>query len=152
MRPIKISYDALKKLVMKGYSISKENLPAYYPTIDDVDELLESKEFEDFQLREDAYKFFVMYLCCGFARDLAWHAKYPGHRYVTADNLIAYIMTPLTGDAALTPHVNTWDADTSEDEQEDRQALFEYLQGIVLDKRLYSIDKDYIKPIPAMSA
>ena len=136
--PMEVSWEALKKLVTKAYPISKK-LPARYPTVQEIDAFLESKEYQEDQIREDAFKFFVMCLIYGFTRDRAWHAANPGKRYITSENMIYYIMNPLTGEKSLKPHVGIWRKETPEAKKEDIQAAFEYMQSIVMDTSLYVI-------------
>ena len=139
-KPFPISYEQLKKLVLKAYQISK-TLPNYYPSVEEIDEFLESPDFEEDQFREDFYKFCVRYVVYGFIRDEKWHNRHKLHRYVTAPNIISYMLTPLDGPESLKPHCKIWPVTMDKEGREDRQAAFEYMQSIIADQNLYPIDK-----------
>lgn len=139
--PVQISKKALQVLVMKAYNLSRE-APKEYPTVDEIDSLLESEEFQEEQIKEDAFKLFVLCIISGYPRDYVWHRLHPGHQRANAANLIYYLFTPVTGKASLQNHSNVWDEDADEEEQTDRQSAFEYIQSIVMDENLYQIQEE----------
>ena len=139
--PFQISKKALQKLVVKAYNLSKD-APAEYPTVDEIDSLLESAEFQRPQIKEDVFKLFVLCIISGYPRDYVWHKLNPGHRHVTSANLIYYLFTPVTGKAALQNHSNVWDEDADDEEKTDRQSAFEYIQSLIMDHSLYVVNDD----------
>ena len=143
-KPFQVSKTSLQKLLCKAYNLSKE-LPTDYPTVEDIDDLLESEEYNDPQIQEDTFKCFVLCLMYGFTRDKAWHEAHPKHRHITVPNMMQYIFTPLTGKESLELHTNVWGGDASIEEQEDRQAAFEYMQSIIMDTSLYVVVDDIEK-------
>ena len=136
-KPIPVSYEALKKLVKKAYKLTTD-VPAYYPTVEEIDDLLVSREFQEVQVREDAFKFFVMHIIYGFTRDKVWHKNNPGKRYITADNMIHYLLSPVKNDASM--HINVWNPDDDDELKENRQAAFEYMQSIIMDESMFHIE------------
>lgn len=137
--PYPITKTNLDKMLIKAYNITKEPRD-YYPTVDSIDDLLESDPFlRSSWVREDTFKLFIMCLVWGFSRDKVWHAANPGYSKASAQNLLKYVMTPYAGDDSDSLHVNVWDENASEETKEDRQAAFEYMQSIVMDKSIYQI-------------
>ena len=139
--PVQISQTALQKLVVKAYNLSRD-VPKEYPTVSDIDSLLESEEFKEPQIKEDAFKLFVLCIISGYPRDYVWHKLHPGHKHVNAANLIYYLFTPVTGNAGLQNHCNVWEENADEEEKTDRQAAFEYIQSIIMDRNIYMIFDD----------
>ena len=140
-KAFQISKTALQKLVVKAYNLSREPL-THYPTVDEVDELLESEEFKEPQIKEDTFKLFVLCIIAGYSKDYVWHKLHPGHKHINSANLIYYLFTPVTGNAALQNHSNVWPENMSEEEKTDRQSAFEYIQSIVMDPNMYVIFDD----------
>lgn len=140
-KAFQISKTALQKLVVKAYNLSRD-IPKNYPTVDEIDTLLESEEYKEPQIKEDAFKLFVLCIISGYPRDYVWHKLYPGHKHINSANLIFYLFTPVTGSAALQNHCNIWEDNMSEEEKTDRQAAFEYIQSIVMDQSMYVIYDD----------
>lgn len=138
--PYIISYKMFRKLAIKALKVTAEKLPEYFPTVEEIDFLLESKEFVQVQLKEEVYKYLIMCIAYGFARDEQWHEKNPGKREKNADNFILYLTTPLKD--VIEPHVNIWRNDELYLEKENRQAAFEYMQSIILDPLMYLVIKD----------
>lgn len=139
-KPFEISGKALKKLVMKVYKNS-DTLPKFFPTVEEIDSLIESKLFDERQIKEDVFKYFVACLVYGFSRDRAWHEENPGYDEPTPENIIQYISTPLEGERSIEPHVMIWQEDTVLREKEDVQSAFEYLQWVLFDQKLYLISE-----------
>ena len=130
---IDISYSALKKLVLKAYQICN-GIPSRYPTVELLDEMIDNRLYNTSeQYREDVYKYCIRYLTYGFDTDKKWHKYYPNHKEPTAENLLKYLYTPLEKIYGYEPHAGVWDSTASEEEQEDRQAAFEYMQSIIMD-------------------
>lgn len=140
-KAFQISKSALQKLVVKAYNLSRDVL-TNYPTVDEIDNLLESEEFKEPQVKEDAFKLFVLCIIAGYSRDYVWHKLYPGHKHINSANLIFYLFTPVTGNAALQNHCNIWEDNMDEDEKTDRQSAFEYIQSIIMDRSMYVIYDD----------
>lgn len=137
--PYQVSREDMTKMLIKAYNITKEPRD-YYPTVDEIDDLLESEPFQrSMWVREDAFKLFVMCIVWGFTRDKAWHAANPGFKKATSETLYKYVTTPYTGEDAYTCHVGVWNEDDSDELKEDRQSAFEYMQSIILDESIYQI-------------
>lgn len=137
-----ISYYAFRRLVLKAARMAAGKIPAYYPDVSAVDELMGFHESNDKKFREDVLKYFVLCLVYGFDKDYKWHALHPKKNELNADNIIAYIFTPYEGDDAVEPHVNIWKANAAPEEKENRQAAFEYIQGLLMDPELFVIKKE----------
>ena len=146
---LEISYPALKKLVLKAYQICN-GIPKNYPTVELIDAILDNKLFDSsVQYKEDVFKYCVRFLCYSFNTDDKWHSVYSGYKEPTADNLLKYLYTPLGKSHGFEPHIGIWDTHSSDEEKEDRQAAFEYMQSIVMDQTLYLVTKKSCVYIPA---
>lgn len=136
-----VSKTSLEKTLYKAYQITKEPL-SFYPTVEMIDEFLESEEFKEIRVQEDLFKFFVLCIISGFTRDKLWHKAHPDHRHITFNNLYLYLTTPLEGEDAYSLHAGVWSAIATEEEKEDRQAAFEYMQSIIMDTSMFVIVDD----------
>lgn len=131
--------QTLERTLIKAYNISKNTLP-FYPTVDEIDDLLESDQFlYDPWVREDTFKMFVLCIISGFTKDKAWHTRNPGKRHVTMGNLYAYLTTPYDGKDSYIPHINIWNSTADDDTKEDMQAAFDYMQSVILDPAYFTI-------------
>lgn len=141
MAPLKIPFSEFQQIAVKAYNATRDLIPADYPTVSEIDSILDSEEFktQDF-FKMDILKFFVMFELFGFRKDALWHEHHPGHRYPSRSNIVLYLLTPLDGEDALELHCGIWEPDMDEQVKEDRQAAFEYMQSIVLDPTIYLIE------------
>lgn len=139
--PYEVSYRALRRLAIKTAKIAAGKLPAYYPDVNEIDTIISIREFGEKQFREEALKYFVACMTYGFSRDNKWHDRYPKKRTLNADNILFYLFTPYDGEDAVVPHINIWDESVPMAERENRQAAFEYMQGIIMDPEIYLIKK-----------
>lgn len=134
-----VARAALDKILTKAYNISKEPMP-FYPTVEELDDLVESEQFLfDPWVREESFKMFVLCILNGFTRDKLWHKENPGKRHVTIQNLYDYLVTPCISEDAYIPHTGAWKDSAGDEEKEDRQAAFEYMQSLILDESYYTI-------------
>lgn len=141
MAPLKIPFSEFQQIAVKAYNATRDLIPVDYPTVSEVDTILDSEEFKTQDIfKMDILKFFAMFELFGFRKDLLWHEHHPGHRYPSRDNVVLYLLTPLEGDDAIELHCGIWDPDTDEQTKEDRQAAFEYMQSIMLDPGIYKIE------------
>ncbi len=141
IEPVIVSSSVLKKLLLKAYA-NTESVPKYYPNVDTIDEWLYGSDYQTQEMRENTLKVIFSYLCYGFRFDRRWHEIYPEYAEPTANNIIRYLFTPLTGEDALNMHVGIWTNRHSDEEIEDRQAAFEYMQSIITDPTIMTLDKE----------
>ena len=155
MAPLKIPFSEFQQIAVKAYNATRDLIPVDYPTVSEIDTILDSEEFET----QDIFKMVILMLCAmfelfGFRKDLLWHEHHPGHRYPSRDNVVLYLLTPLEGDDAVELHCGIWNPDTDEQTKEDRQSAFEYMQSIMLDPEIYEIEgaSGYRTPAPDKNA
>lgn len=140
-KPLKINESAFHKLVLKIHNQVNENPvfePDYYPTVNDLDSIMESNEFaEDPSIQEDFLKYMLVCTIPAFNTDRIWHKEHPGHKEGSVENLIYFLKTPVEGENALRPHVGLWSPDMDQSEKEDIQAAFEYMQSLIFSPDLF---------------
>ena len=150
MAPLKIPFSEFKQIAVKAYNATRDLIPVDYPSVSEIDAILDSEEFKTQDIfKMDIFKFFAMFELFGFRSDQLWHEHHPGHRYPSRDNVALYLLTPLNGDDAVELHCGIWGPDTDEQTKEDRQSAFEYMQSIMLDPEIYEIEGAPVYSTPA---
>lgn len=139
--PVCIAMKPFRRMVTKAARLKE--LPGGYPTVDDVDELINQESFQELRYREDIFAYFAICVAMGFSSDEKWHMLHPKQRTICPDNVVEYIFTPYDGEDALLPHVGIWKVTDSKQVKEDIQAAFEYMQGILMDPEMYVFDTPF---------
>ena len=122
-----ISRKEYKRFLIRAAREAECGLPVHYPDIAEIDSLIEDPAFSEVKFRKDVL------------RDKKWHELHPGRENMSVANLMEYLMTPMEG--CLELHVGIWSEKADEQEKEDRQAAFEYMQSLITDQSLFQITK-----------
>ena len=144
MLPLIITPTDLDRIVVKAYRATKlGKMPDEYPTVDDIDALLDSPEFmNDMALRKNVIQAFIIMIMYGFDKDKLWHEKNPGKEEATPENLKAYLFNPIRTTEC---HAGVWLPETSWREKDSRQASFDYIQSILTDPSIMQIATRQVK-------
>ena len=137
---LKVTKEELQKILEKVRPITKE-IPSFYPSVEQLDELLSSEEFKDQRVKEEILKYFVYCLTCAFDKDDDWHKNNPGKTRRTTDNLEKYLRTCVSKKSSVIPHVGLWSEKANTEEREDIQAAFEYIYEILFSGEYYKFTK-----------
>ena len=119
---------------------SMHYLPYYsYPTVDEIDEALEYYEKGELQW-EHLFGYFIWCVSFAYGRDKAWAKKYGAYNN-TIEQEIRFVLTDYYDpDIGPENHANVWIEEEDEEEMEDRQAAFEYMQSILMDDSYFIYD------------
>lgn len=134
-----ISQKEYNRFLIRAAREAKFGLPVHYPDIDEIDALVDDPAFSEVKFRKDVLFYFSAVMVYGFFRDKKWHEMHPEKETMSVANLLEYLMTPIEG--YLEPHVGIWSDRADEQEKEDRQAAFEYMQSLICDRALFNIEK-----------
>lgn len=134
-----ISRKEYKRFLIRAAREAECGLPVHYPDIAEIDSLIEDPAFSEVKFRKDVLFYFSAAMVYGFFRDKKWHELHPGRENMSVANLMEYLMTPMEG--CLELHVGIWSEKADEQEKEDRQAAFEYMQSLITDQSLFQITK-----------
>ena len=124
-----------KRFLIRASKEAKNGLPDHFPDISEIDDIIGDELFETEMLfRKDVLFYFVSCMIYGFFRDRKWHELHPECCTMSLRNLVSYLFTPCD---ELEPHIGIWTEKAAWKVMEDRQAAFEYMQGIILNTDIY---------------
>lgn len=92
--PVCIAMKPFRRMVTKAARLKE--LPGGYPTVDDVDELINQESFQELRYREDIFAYFAICVAMGFSSDEKWHMLHPKQRTICPDNVVEYILRHMT--------------------------------------------------------
>ena len=113
----------------------------YYPTIKEL-EMYFNSELKDYATESDKIHFYLWLVLYGFKTDDFWHEMFPGHEENNVENNLKYLFTPVYSDEGS--HTNIWFNSDSQDIRDDKEASFEYMQEILMDREYFRIKEESI--------